>query len=65
MKVLINYKEETRLDDEEFENVKNINIYDQEIDFIYNNSITQCEKGIEIMKTVPRELINSYWVCEI
>lgn len=58
MKVEIYYKHETRLDVELLENVSDIITYEDEIDFIYNNSKTQYENGIEIRKSIPRELIN-------
>lgn len=58
MRVKIFYKNETRLDDEVLENVIDIITYDNEIDFIYNNSKTQYENSIKVTKNIPRELIN-------
>ncbi len=60
MKVRIYYKQETRLDDETLNNVDEIISHDSDIEFTYNNSITQYEQGIRVIKKIPKKLLHGF-----
>lgn len=62
MMVGICYKFETKLDDEEINNVKDVEFYEDFVEIIFNNKEEQYEKGIKTIKSIPRELLNSLYI---
>lgn len=62
MTVGICYKVETGFDNEELKNVVDIQFYDNCIEITFNDSVDQLKKEISIIKSIPRELLNSLYI---
>lgn len=65
MTVGICYKVETGLDNEELKNVVDIQFYDNCIEITFNDSEAQLKKEIIIIKSIPRELLNSLYIGDL
>ena len=62
MTVGICYKHETGLDNEEIKNVSDIQFYENCIEITFNDRKNQLKKEIIIIKSIPRELLNSLYI---
>ena len=65
MVVGICYKNETGLDNEEITNVEDIQFYENCIEITFNDSENQLKKEIIIIKSIPRELLNSFYITDL
>lgn len=64
MTVGICYKDETGFDNEELNNVVDIQFYENCIEITFNDSEAQLKKEIVIIKSIPRELLNSLLISD-